>query len=224
MKNSEIILSIQSLVVTLVLLSLLTIPTLSWGGMMMDEHGMVMNANADNLPKDCQQISENVDITIRAGRDYATKFKGKMFSYDQQEWNVAPCARINVTFINEDHIRHQLMIHGLPGYLYPEGMVHLELYGQGQLNASFIVPSQKKTYLVHCELAQHAEKGMKSQLKVGGGDGDLPSISAISAPIKEDPYLMDTSLIKWGIIVALMAIVLIMKIGNWVFLRYLNSD
>jgi plastocyanin len=224
MTSNKIILSFKSLVAALVLLCSLMIPKLSWGGMMMDEHGMVMNANADNLPKDCQQISENVDITIRAGRDYATKFKGKMFSYDQQEWNVAPCAKINVTFINEDHIRHQLMVHGLPGYLYPEGMVHLELYGQGQLSASFIVPGQKKTYLVHCELAQHAEKGMKSQLKVGGGDGDLPSISAISAPIKEDPYSMDMSLIKWGIVIIFIVVVLIMKVGNWVFSRYLNSD
>jgi len=161
------------------------------GGMLMDEKGMIMNANSVNLPRDCPAISENVDITIHAGQKHALKFTGKMFAFDQQEWNVKPCAKINITFINDDQIRHQLMIHGLPGYLYPEGMFHLELYGEGQLQASLILPSQKKTYLVHCELPQHMEKGMKAQLKVDGGDGDLPSIPGISKPVKADVYPVD---------------------------------
>ncbi len=161
------------------------------GGMLMDEKGMIMNANSDNLPRDCPAISENVDITIHAGQKHALKFTGKMFAFDQQEWNVKPCAKINITFINDDQIRHQLMIHGLPGYLYPEGMFHLELYGEGQLQASLILPSQKKTYLVHCELPQHMEKGMKAQLKVDGGDGDLPSIPGISKPVRADVYPVD---------------------------------
>lgn len=163
------------------------------GGMLMDEKGMIMNANSDNLPRDCPKISENVDITIRAGQKHALKFPGKMFAFDQQEWNVKPCAKINITFINDDQIRHQLMIHGLPGYLYPDGMFHLELYGEGQLQASLIMPSQKKTYLVHCEVPQHMEKGMKAQIKVDGGDGDLPSIPGISAPVKADIYPVDWS-------------------------------
>ncbi len=170
------------------------------GGMMMDEKGMIMNANENNLPRDCQKISENVDITIHAGQKHATKFNGKMFAFDQQEWNVKPCAKINITFINDDEIRHQLMIHGLPGYLYPEGMFHLELNGAGQLKASLIMPSQKKTYLVHCELPQHMEKGMKAQLKVDGGDGDLPSIPGISAPINADDYPVDWTQMTFGIL------------------------
>jgi hypothetical protein len=161
------------------------------GGMLMDEKGMIMNANADKLPRDCLKISENVDITIRAGRKHAMKFNGKMFAFDNQQWDVKPCAKINITFINDDQIRHQLMIHGLPGYLYPEGMFHLELYGAGELKASLIMPSNKKTYLVHCELPQHMEKGMKAQLKVDGGDGDLPSIPGISAAVKADSYAVD---------------------------------
>lgn len=138
-------------------------------GMIMNEKGMIMNANPDKLPKDCQKISGDVDITVHAGQKYAMKFNGKMFAFDHQEWDVKPCSRINITFINDDQIRHQLMIHGLPGYLYPQGMFHLELYGAGELKASLIMPGQKKTYLVHCELAQHMEKGMKAQLKVDGG-------------------------------------------------------
>lgn len=160
-------------------------------GMLMDEKGMIMNANSDNLPRDCTKISENVDITVHAGQKHALKFTGKMFAFDQQEWNVKPCAKINITFVNDDRIRHQLMIHGLPGYLYPEGMFHLELYGAGELKASLIMPSQKKTYLVHCEVPQHMEKGMKAQLKVDGGDGDLSSIPGISEPVRADVYPVD---------------------------------
>ena len=178
-----------------------TVFAMEHGGMLMDEKGMIMNANTDRLPRDCPQISENVDITIHAGQQYAEKFTGKMFAFDTQEWNVKPCAKINITFINDDQIRHQLMIHGLPGYLYPEGMFHLELNGAGQLQASLILPSQKKTYLVHCELPQHMEKGMKAQLKVDGGDGDLPSIPGISAPIKADLYKTDWSQLAWATIV-----------------------
>jgi hypothetical protein len=201
---------------------LLAFSPLIFASMQMDEKGMIMNANPDNLPKDCSQISENVDLTIRAGHQYAAKFNGKMFSFDAQQWDVKPCAKINITFINDDQIRHQLMIHGLPGYLYPDGMLHLELYGQGQLQASLIVPSLKKTYLVHCELAQHAEKGMKAQLKVGGGDVDLSSIAGISAPIKVDAYSIDFSFLKTAAITILLAIFLMFNVGRWLLNRYFS--
>ncbi|MGR8980802.1 MAG: copper oxidase [Gammaproteobacteria bacterium] len=159
--------------------------------MAMDEKGMVMNANSDRLPRDCQKISGEVDLTIHAGTKHALKFNGKMFAFDNQEWDFAPCSKINITFINDDEIRHQLMIHGLPGYLYPDGMFHLELYGPGEIKASLIMPAQIKTYLVHCELPQHMEKGMKAQLKVDGGDGDLPGIPGVSAPVRADIYPVD---------------------------------
>lgn len=181
-------------------------PAMNHGGMLMDEKGMIMNANSDNLPRDCTKISENVDITIRAGQKHALKFPGKMFAFDQQQWDVKPCAKINITFINDDQIRHQLMIHGFPGYLYPEGMFHLELYGEGQLQASLIMPSQKKTYLVHCEVPQHMEKGMKAQIKVDGGDGDLPSIPGISAPVKADVYPVDWSQLTTGVLLISMLV------------------
>jgi hypothetical protein len=170
--------------------------------MLMDDKGMIMNANPDRLPKDCQKISEDVDITIRAGHKYAQKFTGKMFAFDNQSWDVPSCARVNITFINDDDIRHQLMIHGLPGYLYPQGMFHLELYGKGELKASLIMPAMKKTYLVHCELPQHMEKGMKAQLKVDGGDGDLPSIPGLTKPVRADSYPVDWTLAMGAMLLA----------------------
>lgn len=192
---------------------------INFASMQMDEKGMVMNSNADNLPKDCPQISESVDLIVHAGHKYATKFNGKMFAFDSQQWEVKPCAKINITFINDDQIRHQFMIHGLPGYLYQDGMLHLELYGQGELHASLIVPSLNKTYLVHCELAQHAEKGMKGQLKVGNGDGDLPSIPGISLPIKNDDYALDWSFLKLAIILIFIVIFIVFTTGKVIFNR-----
>ena len=192
----------KTLALTLVMLCASSwVTAMEMGGMLMDDKGMIMNANSDTLPRDCTAISETVDITIRAGQQHAQKFTGKMFAFDQQEWNVKPCAKINITFINDDQIRHQLMIHGLPGYLYPDGMLHLELYGEGQLQASLIVPSLKKTYLVHCELPQHMEKGMKAQLKVDGGNGDLPSIPGLTAPVKADSYPVDWSSLTTAILI-----------------------
>ncbi|MCS6926858.1 MAG: hypothetical protein NZ578_13245, partial [Candidatus Binatia bacterium] len=157
-------------------------------GMRMDTTGMVMYENREQLPHDCPARAGEQTLTVRAGKTYARAFHGTMFAYDQQEWHVAPCTRVTVTFINEDHIRHQWMVHGLPRYLHPEGMFHIEVSGPGSQTGTFIVPSAPKTYLVHCDVAQHMEKGMKAQLKVGGGDGDLPSIPGITSPRQPDAY------------------------------------
>ncbi|HZC02245.1 MAG TPA: multicopper oxidase domain-containing protein [Gammaproteobacteria bacterium] len=156
--------------------------------MVMDMQGMIMNENKDQLPQDCKAISEEVKITVHAGRKFARKFNGTAFAFDQQEWDVKPCAKITVTFVNEDQTRHQFMVHGLPAYIYPAGMFHMEIMGQGEKTATFIVPSTKKTYLVHCDIAQHMEKGMKAQLKVAGGDGDLPSIPGLTGPRYPQEY------------------------------------
>jgi len=150
--------------------------------MRMDMKGMVMYENKDNLPKDCAEISEDVTIEVKAGVKYAKQYPGTVFGFDQHQWQVKPCSRVTVEFTNDDDIRHQWMIHGLPKYLYPEGMFHIEVNGAGKKTGTFIVPSSHFTYLVHCDIAQHVEKGMKAQLKVGNGRGDLPSIPGISAP------------------------------------------
>lgn len=170
--------------------------------MRMDMEGMVMNENLDRLPQGCAALAGTQEIIVRAGKKYAQQFKGTMFTYDQQEWYVPPCTKVTVTLVNEDHVRHQWMIHGLPRYLYPEGMFHIEVNGLGRKSGTFIVPSAKKTYLVHCDVAQHTEKGMKAQLKVGGGDGDLPSIPGITGPRQPDTYPVQWSLWVQGLMLA----------------------
>jgi len=156
--------------------------------MRMDMKGMVMNENIDNIPKECSGISEDVTIKVKAGVKYAKPYPGTVFGYDKHQWQVKPCARITVEFTNEDEIRHQWMIHGLPKYLYPQGMFHIEVNGPGKKTGTFIVPSSVYTYLVHCDIAQHMEKGMKAQLKTGKGRGDLLSIPGISNPTFPDTF------------------------------------
>jgi len=150
--------------------------------------GMVMGQNADTLPGGCDGIAETREITVHAGHKYAEKFPGRMFAFDTQEFQFKPCTKLKVHFVNEDHIRHQWMMHGLPKYLYPKGMFHLEVSGPGKISGTLILPPGDKTYLVHCDIAQHMEKGMKAQLKVGKGDGDLPSIPGVTAMSIADDY------------------------------------
>ena len=158
-------------------------------GHMMDmAGGMVMGQNADTLPGGCDSISETKEITVHAGHKYAEKFPGRMFAFDTQEFNFKPCTKLTVHFVNEDNVRHQWMMHGLPKYLYPKGMFHLEATGPSKISGTLILPPGDKTYLVHCDIAQHMEKGMKAQLKVGKGDGDLPSIPGLTAYVVADDY------------------------------------
>jgi len=169
-------------------------------GMQMDTGGMVMNENLDRLPRDCERITGEQTITVHAGTKYARQFGGTIFAYDQHEWDVAPCTKVTVTLVNEDSVRHQWMLHGLPRYLHPEGMFHLEVNGRGSKTGTFITPGAKKTYLVHCDVAQHTEKGMKAQLKVGGGNGNLPSIPGISAARTPDTYSGARGRSLWGML------------------------
>lgn len=158
-------------------------------GHLMDmDGGMVMGQNTDTLPGGCEKIAATKEITVRAGHKYSEQFPGTMFAFDQQEFQFEPCTKLTVHFINEDEIRHQWMMHGLPKYLYPKGMFHLEVSGPGKVSGTLILPPGDKTYLVHCDIAQHMEKGMKAQLKVGKGGEDLPSIPGVTANIFPDDY------------------------------------
>lgn len=150
--------------------------------------GMVMGQNTDTLPGGCDSLSETKEITVHAGHKHAEKFPGRMFAFDTQEFNFKPCTKLTVHFVNDDNIRHQWMMHGLPKYLYPKGMFHLEISGPAKISGTLILPPGDKTYLVHCDIAQHMEKGMKAQLKVGKGDGDLPSIPGVTAFAVPDDY------------------------------------
>jgi len=157
--------------------------------MRVEASGTVMGANSERLPRDCPAVSGDQEFTVHAGRKHAQALPGLTYAYDQRELRVAPCSRVTVHFHNDDEVRHQWMVHGLPRYLYPGGMFHIEASGGAKLSASFIVPSDDATYLVHCDIAQHTEKGMKGQLVVGRGSGDLWAVPGVTAALRRDNYL-----------------------------------
>jgi hypothetical protein len=169
--------------------------------------GMVMNENRDVLPRDCDGISNDVYLEISAGSEFASEYPGAIFAYDQTRVEAPPCSRVTVTFNNHDEVRHQWMLHGLPRYLYPGGMFHIEANGGTTVSGTFIVPSDDRTYLVHCDLAQHMEKGMKAQLVVGKGSGDLWSVPGVSADLNADSYLSENAL-AWAIVAAVAGLLL----------------
>ncbi|MCZ6617519.1 MAG: hypothetical protein O7E57_05260 [Gammaproteobacteria bacterium] len=150
--------------------------------------GSVMNSNTSQLPRDCTEIGAEQTFTVYAGVEFAADYPGSTYGMSQHEYLVEPCSLVTVTFVNKDQVRHQWMIHGLPKYLYKQGMFHLEAAGGFSQTGSFIVPSDDRTYLVHCDVPQHMEKGMKGQLKVGRGDGDLWSVPGVSDGLYRDSY------------------------------------
>ena len=105
------------------------------------------------------------------------------------------------------------MVHGLPRYLYPAGMFHLEAAGGETVTGTFIVPGDDRTYLVHCDMAQHMEKGMRAQLVVGSGSGDLWGVPGVSREFRRGNYLPAN--FAWA---AIMAVVTGGALA-WVLLR-----
>ena len=169
--------------------------------MQIDMDGMVMNENRDQLPQGCERIAGEAEITVHAGRKYAQRFNGKIFAFDQQQWNIEPCTRLRVTLVNDDDIRHQLMIHDLPVYLHPPfGMFTIELNGKGRKTGTLITPKEQKTHLVHCDIPQHMENGMKAQLTIAGGDGDLSGIPGLTAEERPDHYPVEWSNQAYGLL------------------------
>ena len=159
--------------------------------MSVDQAGVVMNQNKDILPSGCEEISSDHDIEIQAGRDYAADVPGMIFGYSEHDVRVKPCSRVTITLRNEDDVRHQWMVHGLPRYIYPSGMFHIETNGGQSKTGTFIVPAENKSYLIHCDMAQHMEKGMRGQLIVGNGSGDLWGVNGVSDQFLRAAYLPD---------------------------------
>lgn len=178
-------------------------------GMRMDAGGMTMNHNPERLPRDCSQIAGEYSFEVRAGRRHAAGWPGAMYGFSINELDVEPCSRVTVTLVNDDEVRHQWMLHGLPRYLYPGGMFHLEASGGQNRTGSFIVPSDHRTYLVHCDMPQHMEKGMKAQLKAGRGSGDLWSVPGLSGDLERPAYPGQAS---WPLAAAQFLLVLLIAL------------
>ena len=181
--------------------------------MSVDPAGVVMNENHNALPRDCSEIGGDYAFTIHAGRKYANDVPGMIFGMSEHEIRVPACSRVEITFVNEDKVRHQWMVHGLPRYLYPAGMFHIEASGGHRKTGTFIVPGDDRTYLVHCDMAQHMEKGMRGQLVVGAGSGDLWSVAGVSDEFYRSNYLPRYAplLAGLGLAFAFLASLLLLK-------------
>jgi plastocyanin len=169
--------------------------------------GVVMNENHSTLPRDCTSITHDYEFTIKAGQAYVQEFPGMIFGMSQHEVRVQPCSRVTIHFVNEDEIRHQWMVHGLPKYLYPAGMFHIEANGGQSMTGTFIVPGDHQTFLIHCDIAQHMEKGMRGQLVVGKGSGDLWGVAGISDEFYRFNYLPRNAPLLAGLILILSFVV-----------------
>lgn len=175
--------------------------------------GVVMNENRDTLPEGCVEISRKYEFTIRAGRQYADGKPGMIFGLSETEVRVEPCSLVEINFINEDAVRHQWMVHGLPKYLYPTGMFHIEAMGGQSQRGAFIVPPEDRNYLIHCDMSQHMEKGMRGQLVVGKGSGNLWAVAGVSDAFYRAPYLRsDTWLIALVLAVAAFGVTLLISL------------
>jgi len=145
------------------------------GGMMMDMrmagNGTVVNGNAETLPPGCTEVAGERSVTVHGGVEYADG--GEMFSYERDRLELDRCTRVTVTFENEDDVRHQWMLHGLPTSAYPMGMFNVEVDGPGSVTGTFITPGDDVTLDTHCSLPQHEQKGMQMTVVVGEG-GDEP--------------------------------------------------
>jgi len=147
-----------------------------------------MNENMDELPPGCEEVTGWDNITVKGGEHHAEEFPGMVFTYDKHDFEYEPCTRLTVTFINNDSVRHQWMVHGLPATIHDMGMFTLDVEGHSQETGTFILPAHRDTLLVHCGLPQHMQKGMKAQIRVGAGDGPLPNIPGVSGSWESYDY------------------------------------
>ncbi len=67
-------------------------------------------------------------------------------------------------------------------------MFHLEVTGPKTVSGTIIVPGSDDTFLVHCDISHHMEKGMKAQLVVGKGGENIPSIPGLTPYNINDTY------------------------------------
>jgi hypothetical protein len=137
-----------------------------------DDAGLVRHANPQRLPEDCPAVSTDIAFTVRAGTAHAAA--GQVYGYDSLAYAAPPCARVTVTLINDDAIRHQWQLLGLPEALHPGGEFLLEANGGQQVTGSFIVPGAAARFPVQCSHAGHATAGMQTWLRVEAPAPRLP--------------------------------------------------
>lgn len=106
---------------------------------------------------------EPLKLTVHGGRDHAQA--GEVFGFDVETLRVRRCQPVEITFVNDDPVRHALMVDGL------EPMFMIELPGRGRRTASFVAPDEDVTLKLHCHVPGHERAGMLGTVTVGRGGG-----------------------------------------------------
>lgn len=128
--------------------------------------GLVTNENENKLPPGCSKISENNSIFVVVGSDMASG--GDAFSYSTKIYNFGRCERVTIEFANNNEVRHQWMLEGLPEETYPNGIFNIEADGGETIKGTFITPSKSKKLKLFSSIPQHEQKGMQGTIKISG--------------------------------------------------------
>ncbi len=158
----------------------------------MDSRGnAVVGQNLDLLPKGCRALVAETQFSVHVGKAF-----NKPYGFDASKWQVEPCARVTVTLVNGDSIRHQWIVRGLPEEIYPKGVFGLEAAGGEKVTGSFITPPKDSTYPVGSLLyQQHAELivGEGADLGAAGGEPLFSGMLVLGfvAAVLSAPYGLD---------------------------------
>ncbi len=137
----------------------------------------VFNENSEELPPGCEEVSGDADVTVSAA---SAGYGYPLFEYHPPSVEVDACERVTVTFESQTRVRHQWIVRGLPEDTYPDGYFGVEVDGATEESATFITPGEQVTLPVESSVGSQSESGLRGQVKVDGGDGDVDGIPGLT--------------------------------------------
>lgn len=137
----------------------------------------VFGENDDRLPPGCTEIAGESEVSVTA---VSAGIGYPLFEYRPATVEVGSCERVTVTFASDTRIRHQWIVRGLPRDTYPDGYFGIEVDGAAEETASFVTPADPRTLPVESTVGSQSESGLRGQLKVDGGDGDVEGAPGVT--------------------------------------------
>lgn len=167
-------------VVLMLALSVAIAPTtVGFGGVSFegDKTGVV-NENTETVPPGCDEVEGSETVTVRvlsSGSGYP------LYEYEPKTVEVGACTELELTLFNENRVRHQYVVRGLPEETYPGGYFGIETEGKAVQSGSLITPADSTTLPVESTVSGQAGAGLRGQIKVAGGDGDTPGVPGVTS-------------------------------------------
>lgn len=137
----------------------------------------IFNENTDEAPPGCDGITGErlVEVTAVSGNDGYP-----LFEYQPTVIETEPCTRLTVTFSSQTRIRHQFVVRGLPEETYPGGQFGIEADAGAEETATFVTPAEDTTLPFESTVGSQAKSGLRGQIVVGEGDGDVEGIPGVT--------------------------------------------